>query len=97
VTDGIRSGIGLTRLTELDRTDSIELRQDGCLHKDMKALQERTDANLREVKAEIRTNNEKFEVLQGDLVSWMDIHEARTEAMQQKPKANLKEEIKAGK
>jgi hypothetical protein len=37
--------------------------------------------------AEIRTSqeisNEKFEVLQGTLVSWMDIHQARTEAMQE--------------
>jgi hypothetical protein len=48
----------------------------------MKTNQERmgakADANLSEMKAEIRSNNEKFEVLRGTLASWMDIHQART-------------------
>jgi hypothetical protein len=39
---------------------------------EMKAVQERTDANLREMKVEIRANNEKFEVIQGAFVFWMD-------------------------
>jgi hypothetical protein len=39
---------------------------------EMKAVQERPDVNLREMKSEIRANNEKFEVLQGTLVSRMD-------------------------
>jgi hypothetical protein len=38
-----------------------------------KAVQERTGANLREITAEIRASNETFEVLQGTLVSRMDI------------------------
>jgi hypothetical protein len=46
-----------------------------------KAVKERTDANLREMKAEIKTNNEKFEVLGGTLLSRMDIHQTRIEAM----------------
>jgi hypothetical protein len=47
--------------------------------KEMKATQERTEANLREMNPEVRANNENFEVLQGTLVSWVDIHQARTE------------------
>jgi uncharacterized coiled-coil protein SlyX len=35
----------------------------------MKALQERTDANLSEMVAEIRAYSEKFDVLLGTLVS----------------------------
>jgi hypothetical protein len=38
-----------------------------------------------------------FKVLQGTLISRMDIHQARTVAMQEKIDANLKEEIKASK
>jgi hypothetical protein len=48
---------------------------------EMKDVQERMEAK-------IVANNEKSEVLQGTLISWMDIHHARTDA-------NLKE-IKAG-
>jgi hypothetical protein len=64
---------------------------------EMKAMQERTYVNLREMKPEIRAHNEKFEVLQGCIVSRMDIHQARAEAMQEKTDAKLKEEIKASK
>jgi hypothetical protein len=49
----------------------------------MKAVQERMDATLRERKAEIRATNEKFEVLQGTLVCWMDIHQARADSTQE--------------
>jgi hypothetical protein len=42
--------------------------------KEMEAMQERTDVNLREMMAEIRAYREKFEVLLGTLVSRMDIH-----------------------
>jgi hypothetical protein len=35
------------------------------------------------IKAEIKTNNEKFEVLWSTLVSWIDIHQARREAIQE--------------
>jgi hypothetical protein len=45
--------------------------------KEMKVVQERTDASLKEMKAEIRAKNAKLDVLQGILVSRMDIHEAR--------------------
>jgi hypothetical protein len=38
------------------------------------------DASLKEMKAEIRANNEKFEVLQGTLFSRMDAYHAKTEA-----------------
>jgi hypothetical protein len=65
VTTGVRSGIGLTRLIGLVRTDSIVLRQDGCLVKRREAMQERTEANRREMMAEIRAYSEKFEVLLG--------------------------------
>jgi hypothetical protein len=61
----------------------------------MKAVQEIVDANLREMKAEIRTNNEKFEALQGALISQMCIHQAKTKAMQEKTYTNLKEEMRA--
>jgi predicted glycoside hydrolase/deacetylase ChbG (UPF0249 family) len=42
----------------------------------------RLDWEVREMKAEIRANIEKFEVLLGTLISWMDIHQAMTEANQ---------------
>jgi hypothetical protein len=38
--------------------------------KEMKTVQERTDASVREMKAEMRINDEKFEVLQGTLSSF---------------------------
>jgi hypothetical protein len=58
-------------------------------------MEAKTDINLKEkkeelmarleakIKAEINTNNEKFEVLRSTVVSWMDIHEARTKAIQE--------------
>jgi hypothetical protein len=49
VTAGVRSGIGLTRLIGLERTDSVELRQNGTM---MECLL-----------SEIEANNEMFEVL----------------------------------
>jgi hypothetical protein len=36
------------------------------------------------MKARIDVNNEKFEVLRSSLVSQIDIHRARTEAMEEK-------------
>jgi hypothetical protein len=42
-------------------------------------METKADADLKETKAEIWTNNEKSEVLRGTLVSWMDIHQARTQ------------------
>jgi hypothetical protein len=48
----------------------------------MKAAQERMEAS-----------NKKFEILKGTLVSQMDIHKAKTEAMQEKMDTNLKEMI----
>jgi hypothetical protein len=62
----------------------------------MNAIEERTDASLSEMKAEMRTereemtvsletrikgNNENFEVLRGTLVSRMDIDQARANAV----------------
>jgi hypothetical protein len=48
---------------------------------EMKAEQERMEAN-----------NQKFQILQGTLISWMDIHQIRTDAIQEKnghqPKGN---------
>jgi hypothetical protein len=41
------------------------------------------------IKAEIKTNNEKFEVLQSTLVSRIAIHQARTEAIQEVMGANM--------
>jgi hypothetical protein len=53
--------------------------------------------NATEERMEYKTeaNIEKSEVLQGTLVSLMDVHQARTETMQEKTDARLKE-IKAG-
>jgi hypothetical protein len=48
-----------------------------CLLAEMNAMEERMEAK-------IEANNEKFEALQGPLVSWMDILQDRTEAMQEK-------------
>jgi hypothetical protein len=70
-----------------------------CALAKVNVMVERMDTNLREMKAEMRTDqeemtarveakieasNEKFEVLQDTLVSQMDIHQARTEAMKEK-------------
>jgi hypothetical protein len=54
----------------------------------MKAVNERMEG-------QIQNTNEKFVVLQGTLVSQMDIHQTRTKAMQEKTDPNLKE-TKAG-
>jgi hypothetical protein len=74
----------------LDRTDSIELRQDGCLAR-------RHESHARKDGSQDRGQYEKSEALQDTLISRMDIHQARTGAMQEKMDANLKEEIKASK
>jgi hypothetical protein len=37
----------------------------------------------KEMEARIDADNEKFEVLRGTLVSWMDIHQARTMSTQE--------------
>jgi hypothetical protein len=72
----VRSAIGLTRLIGLDRNDSLELRQDGCLAR-------RNEGRARKDGSQDRGQNEKIEILQGILVPWMDIHQARTEAMKE--------------
>jgi hypothetical protein len=41
------------------------------------------------MKAEISANNKTFEVLQGTLISQMDIHQARTEANQERLEAKI--------
>jgi hypothetical protein len=41
------------------------------------------------MKTEIRANSEKFEVLLGTPVSWMDIHQATTEANQREMLAKM--------
>jgi hypothetical protein len=78
VTNAVRSGIGLTRLIGLDRTDSVFLRQDRCLANRNEGRARKTDANLKKMMAEIRAYSKMFEILLGTLVSWMDIHQART-------------------
>jgi transcription termination factor NusB len=57
----------------------------------MKALQERTDTKVREIKAEIRANNEKFlpEALQGTLASRMDMNQGRIVCTQEEMKAEM--------
>jgi hypothetical protein len=54
----------------------------------MRTGQEEKTARL---EAKIETNNEKFETLRGTLVFRIDFHQARTEVMQEKTDANLKE------
>jgi hypothetical protein len=96
VTDGVSSGTGLTRLIALDKTHSIGPRQDGCQARRNEGLvirnqgHAKTDANLREMKAEIRANNEKFEALRGTLVSRMDAHHAETDANHEELMATMK-------
>jgi hypothetical protein len=46
---------------------------------EMNVMQEKTEASLKEIKTEIRTNNEKFEVLQDALVARINIHQSRTQ------------------
>jgi multidrug resistance efflux pump len=53
-----------------------------CL-KEIEAVQERIYINLKEMTAEIRANNETFEVLQGTFFSRIDIHQARTEVVRE--------------
>jgi hypothetical protein len=86
----VRNGIELTRLIGLERTYSIEMSQDGCLAR-------RNESPAKRNETEIRANNDKFDVLQGTLVSWMVIHQARIETIQGKSDANLKEETDASK
>jgi hypothetical protein len=49
----------------------------------MDCFLEKMDPNFREMKAEIRANNEKFEALKDTIVSRTDAHHARTEANQE--------------
>jgi hypothetical protein len=42
------------------------------------------DASQEKMEAKIETNNEKCEALRGTLLSWMDIYQARTEAIEEK-------------
>jgi hypothetical protein len=44
---------------------------------EMNIMQEKTEAGLKKIKAEIRANNVKFDVLRGPLVAQINIHEAR--------------------
>jgi mannose-6-phosphate isomerase-like protein (cupin superfamily) len=62
---------------------------------EMKAEREKTDTTLKEIrtgqecmKEEMLANNEKFVVLQGTLVCWMDMHEEKMEAYPEKMKEN---------
>jgi hypothetical protein len=82
MTAGVRSGIGLKiALCSYCHTRKIEQILARLLA-EMNVTQERMDANLREMKAEIRANNEKFEVLQVIIISQMNIHQARMEFIQ---------------
>jgi hypothetical protein len=47
------------------------------------------------MEGKIEENNKKYEVLPGTVVSRIDIHQAGTEAMQERADANLKE-MRAG-
>jgi peptidoglycan hydrolase CwlO-like protein len=58
---------------------------------EVRITREEMKSSQEEMKAEIRANNKKFAVLRGTLVSRMDIHQARTVAMQEKMDDNLKE------
>jgi hypothetical protein len=49
----------------------------------------KADANLREIKAEIRANNEMSDVFQSIMVSGIDIHQARTLTAQAEMKAKI--------
>jgi hypothetical protein len=50
---------------------------------------------VREMKAEIRANSDKFEALLGTLVSRMDIHQAMTEASRWEMLAKMDAKIDA--
>jgi hypothetical protein len=50
----------------------------------MDAWLEELEVIQEKIEAKIEANNEKFEVLQGTVVSRMDIHQPRTEFMQGK-------------
>jgi hypothetical protein len=49
-----------------------------CLLAEIRTNQGKMDANQEKMEAKTEANNEKFEVIQGALVSRMDIHQART-------------------
>jgi hypothetical protein len=53
-------------------------------------MEAKVDANLREIKAEIRANSENAEVLRGTFVSRMDVHQAKTEANYEELMAAMK-------
>jgi hypothetical protein len=71
------------------RADSTELQQD-------ERLVRRNCHVSKGMEAELRTNNKNSEVLEGTFASRMDIHQARTEAMQEKMDVDLKK-VKATK
>jgi actin-like ATPase involved in cell morphogenesis len=75
----------MARLLAEIRTDREETtaRLEAITDASQEKMDAKTDANLREMKAEIRANNQRFEVLRSTLVSRMDIHQARTEAVQE--------------
>jgi hypothetical protein len=63
----------------LAKMDSFQAKMDA--NQEMTArLEAKTDANLKEMKDEIRANNEKFEVLRDTLVAQMDDHHKRMRA-----------------
>jgi hypothetical protein len=54
MTTGVRSGLGLTRLIGLDRTDLIKLRKDGCLDRRTEGLVKRNDSHAKKDGSQVR-------------------------------------------
>jgi hypothetical protein len=76
------------------RTNQEEMKEnirtnDANLKEMKEEMTARLEASLQNMKAKIKANNEKFEVLQGTLVSWMDIHQASTEAIPEEITAKM--------
>jgi hypothetical protein len=65
------------------------VRMEANMGTNLEMMEAKTDANLREIKAEIRANSDEFGCLQSILVSRMDIHQARAEAIQEEITAQM--------
>jgi hypothetical protein len=69
----------------IEKIDANQENTDDNLRKmkdEMRTNQEKIDSNQEKMEARMNASNEKFEVLPGTVVSWMDIHQARTMSTQ---------------
>jgi hypothetical protein len=62
---------------------------DAKIDANQEIMDAKADASQEEMDATIDNHNEKSAVLRGTLMSWMDIHQARTVSIQEEIKAEM--------